>query len=673
MALSLAAAIKQRLLALVSETYNQQLDDITAEVPPRTELGDLAFPLAFDLAKRIKQATGEKKNPREIAATLAAGLSAIPGVTRVDIAGPGYLNVFLDRAHLFTQLVNEPTGPAMAMATDKKIIIEHTSINPNKAAHIGHVRNSVLGDTVVRILQASGENVETHNYIDNTGVQVADVVVGFMHIENKSLDEIRAIADRPVSARADSFDYYCWDLYARVGQWYEEDKTRLELRAKTLHEIEAGGNATADIGEFIASRIVDCHLDTMSRLDISYGLLARESEILHLHFWAHAFEKLKAAGVIVFENEGRSKGCWVMRAEGAEAQTGAEESEHDADKIIVRSNGTVTYTGKDIAYHMWKLGKLGLDFHYRPLRQDHRGREVWITTGDEAQAAAARPAFGAGSAFMNVIDVGQSYPQANVKRAMMLMAADEEQLARVSRSAHLAYEKVTLSADAARELGVDAEGAVSMSGRKGLGVKADDLIDRLQANALQEVRARHTDIGEAEQHKIASQIAVAALRYFLLKFTRTTIIAFDFAEALKFRGETGPYLQYSARRCRNIFTELGQSADAIRAEMNALTPEKITEYFQGEAGDYLWSVVYFAARLDDAIAQAAISLEPAHVARYAYQIADQFNSLYQDRRFHIKNEPDPGRKTVLAMVADLSRRKLEQALALLGIETPERM
>ncbi len=675
MASSLSAEIKQRVLTIVREQFNLELEDFSSEIPPRTELGDLAFPVAFELAKRIKAATGEKKNPREIAAKLAEGLSNIPGVAKVEIAGAGYLNIFFDRAQMFSQLVNpSPTAGHRSPTTDK-IIVEHTSINPNKAAHIGHVRNSVLGDTVVRILKATGDTVEVHNYIDNTGVQVADVVVGFIHLEQLSLAAIQAIAERAVTSRADSFDYYCWDLYARVGQWYEADKTRLEIRAQTLHEIEAGNNATAEIGEYISAKIVDCHLDTMARLDISYELLARESEILHLHFWAHAFEKLKASGVIVFENEGRNKGCWVMRAEESisnlQSPISNPDGEHDADKIIVRSNGTVTYTGKDIAYHLWKLGKLGLDFHYHPLRQDHRGQQVWITTGDDTAASAERPPFGNGTAFLNVIDVGQSYPQANVKKAVLLLAATEEERAKVSRSAHLAYEKVTLSADAAKELGVASNGAVSMSGRKGLGVKADDLIDRLEANALQEVQARHTDLSLAAQQNIAHQIAVAALRYFLLKYTRTSIIAFDFKEAMSFDGETGPYIQYSAVRANNIFRKLGRTPDEVQGDFANLTVERCHEFFAGESGNDLWSLVYFAARLEDVARLSAEAFEPTHVAKYAFQLAKQFNVFYHD--FHILREADEARKMLLLLVADITRRKLEQALALLGIETPERM
>ncbi len=686
MASSLANEIKQRLIALVRDNFNLELDDVVSEIPPKTELGDLAFPLAFDLAKRLKAATGEKKNPREIATKLADGLKTVPGVARVEIAGPGYLNVFFNRSEIFSQLANEnPQSATDASGRNPqsgKLIVEHTSINPNKAAHIGHVRNSVLGDTTARILKATGENVEIHNYIDNTGVQVADVVVGFMHLENKSLDQIKAIAERPVEKREDSFDYYCWELYSRVGAWYEEDKTRLQVRAQTLHDIEAGGNATAESGEYISSKIVNCHLETMARLDISYDLLARESEILHLHFWAHAFEKLKASGVIILETEGRNKGCWVMRAEESpisNLKSETEEAEHDADKIIVRSNGTVTYTGKDIAYHLWKLGKLGLDFHYKMLRHDHHGREVWLTTADEAAGSAAHPPFGNGTAFLNVIDVGQSYPQANVKKGVMMLATSKDELERVARSAHLAYEKVTLTPAAARELGTELSEAdaerqqIGMSGRKGLGVKADDLIDRLEANALKEVASRHTDLTEAQQHKIAHQIAVAALRYFLLKYTRTSIIAFDFEEALKFRGETGPYLQYSVRRLSNIFTELGKAAEEIRGDFAQLSPAEVTAHFSGEAGDVLWSLVYFASRLDDAVQQAATTFEPTHVAKFAFQLADQFNTFYQDKRFHILKESDPKRKTVLLMAVDVVRQKLSRALSVLGIEVPERM
>jgi arginyl-tRNA synthetase len=673
MATSLANEIKHHLIRLVREQLNLELEEIAVEIPPQREMGDLAFPLAFDLAKRIKAATGEKRNPRELAGRLAAGLEGIAGIARVEIAGPGYLNIFYDRPDFFRRQL-DGTGQAGAASSGGKLIVEHTSINPNKAAHIGHVRNAVLGDTTSRILKAIGESVEIHNYIDNTGVQVADVVVGFLQLEKLTLAEIRRLAERPVNQRSDSFDYYCWDLYARVGAWYEEDRSRLEIRARTLHEIEEGGNLTAEVAEFVSTRIVDCHLETMARLDISYDLLARESEILHLHFWAHAFEKLKASGAIVFETEGRNKGCWVMKAdEGREEPATGEETEFDADKIIVRSNGTVTYTGKDIAYHLWKLGKLGLDFHYRFLRHDHRGREVWVSTGDARAASASHPQFGNGTAFLNVIDVGQSYPQANVKKGVMMIDHDE----RVARSAHLAYEKVTLTPAAAAELGTELTEAdaqrqqIGMSGRKGLGVKADDLIDRLEQDAGREVQARHPEISAAAQQQIANQIAVAALRYFLLKYTRTSIIAFDFKEALSFDGETGPYLQYSTVRARNIFRKFGRTAEELRPDFARLSDQQIDTVLAGEQGLELWSLVYFAGRLTDVLQVAAAGFEPTHLAKYAFQLAKQFNLFYHHH--HILSESDPHRQLILLMVADVARQRLEEALAILGIEAPEMM
>ena len=672
MATSLADEIRRQLISLVREQLNLDPGEIAMEIPPQREMGDLAFPLAFDLAKRIKAATGEKRSPREIAAGLATGLRGIDGVARIDIAGPGYLNIFFDRPRFLRHLLAEP---GIAPPTGRgKLIVEHTSINPNKAAHIGHVRNAVLGDTTSRILRATGETIEIHNYIDNTGVQVADVVVGFLHLEKMSLDQIRVLAERPVTARADSFDYYCWDLYAQVGAWYDEDRTRLEIRARTLHEIEQGGNPTAEVAEYVSTRIVDCHLATMARLDIGYDLLARESEILHLHFWAHAFEKLKSSGAIVFETEGRNKGCWVMKAEetGPDQST-SEEPEFDADKIIVRSNGTVTYTGKDIAYHLWKLGKLGLDFHYRFLRHDHHGGEVWVSTGDAGLAAVDHPSFGNGTAFLNVIDVGQSYPQANVKKGVMMIDHDE----RVARSAHLAYEKVTLTPAAAAELGMELSESdalrqqIGMSGRKGLGVKADDLIDRLEQDAGREVGLRHPEISASERQRIANQIAVAALRYFLLKYTRTSIIAFDFREALSFDGETGPYLQYSAVRARNIFRKLGRTSAELHADFDRISDQQVDELLGGEQGLELWSLVYFAGRLTEVLNVAAAGFEPTHLAKYAFQLAKQFNLFYHHH--HILSETDQTRRLLLLMVAEVARQRLERALAFLGIETPDMM
>src|SRR6185369_2460825 len=557
--------LKERIRAAAGELFGVEPQQLAAEMPPRPELGDLAFPVSFELAKMIKQATGEKQNPRAIAEKLKAKLEDIEEVARVEIAGAGYINVFYDRAKLLSLFANPPKPAEAAVLAQPKKMVEHTSINPNKAAHIGHVRNSVLGDTFVRVLKAAGDIVEVQNYIDNTGVQVADVVVGFLHLEKKDLNAIKAV-DATLT-KDYPFDYYCWDLYTKVGLFYRDgnpgapmNPEKVKLRNEVLHALEEGGNTIAELADYVATRNVECILDTMERLGIRYDLLARESDILHLHFWERAFELMKSKGVIRFETEGRHAGCWVMPFE---SHTGTDE--HESDKIIVRSNGTVTYTGKDIAYQLWKLGKLGLDFHYRVFRSYKDDHALWSTQSEPEASTTERPQFGGGVTVYNVIDSRQSYPQEIVARGVAAVVPEIGEDA----SVHFSYEMVALSPAACDELGIELSEEdrqrpyIEMSGRKGLGVKADDLIDRLEADALAEVKTRHPDLSEDEQRETAHAIAVGALRYFLLKFTRNSVIAFDFKEALSFEGETGPYCQYAAVRANSIFRKLAERAPAV--------------------------------------------------------------------------------------------------------------
>jgi arginyl-tRNA synthetase len=635
------------------------------------------------LAKRIKQSTGEKRAPRAIAEDLRLRLSTVPQVARIEVAGAGYLNLFFDRASLLLELTTRNGISTLDLENAPKRMVEHTSINPNKAAHIGHVRNAVLGDTFVNILSASGERVEVQNYIDNTGVQVADVVVGFMHIENLNLEQIKEL-DRSLPPER-PFDYYCWDLYTKVGLFYKngnpnghDDPEKIKLRLDTLHAIEEDGNAISDIAEFVATRNVGCILDTMERLGIRYDLLPRESEILHLKFWEHAFDRMKEIGVIRLETEGKNKGCWVMPFE---SHTGTEE--HDADKVIVRSNGTVTYTGKDIAYQLWKLGRLGLDFNYRLFREYPDGKRTWMTTSSSKDALSKEDAnalkFGSGSTVYNVIDVRQSYPQDIVKQGVAAIAPDIGAQA----SVHLSYETVALTAEACKELGIQlseedlAKPFIEMSGRKGLGVKADDLIDRLEAGALAEVQSRHEALSEAEQIEAAHAIAVGALRYFLLKYTRNSVIAFDFEEALSFEGETGPYCQYAAVRANSIFRKAAPDAVVTtRALLNDILTDpnrrqQLSDLLHGELGDQIWSLVTLAARLEEQLQAAKASAEPAYMAKYTFGLAKAFSLFYH--RHRILAEEDPIRKAMLILVADFARNQLTAALSILGISVPERM
>lgn len=672
-------SLKEKVKAAAFDIFGIELENISGEVPPKIELGDYAFPIAFELAKRIKQETGEKQNPRAIAEKLKETLKTTEDISHIDVAGAGYLNIFFDRAKFLAILAFEDSK--IKNPNPLKRMVEHTSINPNKAAHIGHVRNSVIGDTYVRILRAKGENVEVQNYIDNTGVQVADVVVGFIHIEKMSLEDIKKLDASLLPEQ--SFDYYCWDLYTKVGLFYrnddpngEKNPERIKLQQDTIHAIEEGNNPTAEIAEYVATRNVECILDTMERLEIRYDLLPRESEILKLHFWQHAFERMKELGVIEFATQGHAKGCWVMPLD---SHTGTDE--HNADKILVRSNGTVTYTGKDIAYQMWKLGLLGLDFNYKLFREYPDGHQTWITTTEEQEMPESfpHPKFGNGETVFNVIDTRQSYPQSVVKLGVAAIDPDKGERA----SIHLSYEMVALSPTAAEELGIQLTDEdrkrpfIEMSGRKGIGVKADDLINILEENALKEVKSRHTEISIEEQKKIAHKIAIGALRYFLLKFTRNTVIAFDFKEALAFEGETGTYCQNAAVRINSIFRKLGEERKAeaeniIRSiNSDSKLKKELQKHFEGESGNDIWSLVMLASRYEEALTQAADFQEPANLARYVFNLAKSFNLFYH--RFKIISEEDAVRRALLVTVADITRRQLTAALNTLGIEVPEKM
>ena len=661
--IELQNGLREKVIETAKQQFSVELEQIAAEIPPKTELGDLAFPIAFELAKKIKQSTGEKKNPREIAEKLKAALEENEAVERVEVAGAGYLNVFYNRAKFLAENT-EKSATRNPQSAIEKVCVEHTSVNPNKAAHIGHVRNSVLGDTFVRVLRANGKRVEVQNYIDNTGVQVADVVVGFIYLKKMNLEDIKQL-DLKLNADGQSFDYYCWDLYAKVGQEYQTEDELKAKRAEVLHLIEKGNNPTAELADFVATRNVECILKTMERFGIRYDLLPRESEILHLHFWQKAFEEMKQRGVIKYETTGKSAGCWVMPTD---SHTGTDE--HEADKILVRSNGTVTYTGKDLAYQMWKLGLLGLDFYYKLFHTYSDGKKVWITTSNRNDGVTI-PEFGNNETVYNVIDTRQSYPQEVVKKGVALIFPEKGE----SASVHLSYEMVALSPSAAEELGftISAEDKqksfIEMSGRKGLGVKADDLLNRLEANALQEVATRHADLSDEEKQTTAHIIAVGALRYFLLKFTRNTVIIFDFKEALSFEGETGCFCQYSAVRANSIFRKLAETDLENAIETISNSTSEIAEILNNE--NEVWSLITLALRLEETITNAVSASEPAILAKYTFNLAKAFNLFYHNHKIIV--EENLVKRAILIVTADLARRSLTAALNTMGIEVPERM
>ena len=653
--------LEEHLRRVLQAKYEIELENIPLEIPPDLKFGELATPIAFELARKLRKA------PKMIAQEIVAALGQLDGFASFDIAGAGYINARFDRAAAISSIVvAERVGPT----TGGHSLVEHTSINPNKAAHIGHLRNAILGDTFVRLLRAAGQKVDVQNYIDNTGVQVADVVVGFLHLEGKSLSQIRALLDE-LARNGERLDYYCWDLYARTSSWYEqgseeEKAARKNLRYATLHEIEQGGNETAEVAELISTAVLRRHLETMLRLGIEYDFLPRESEILHLKFWDAAFEQMKQTGVLYFELYGKNKGCWVMRRPGAVTVEG--ELDEDA-KVIVRSNGTVTYVGKDIAYHLWKFGLLGRDFGYKRFFR-YPDRECWISAehGEEQH-----PQFGGASAIYNVIDVRQTDPQANLVQALRGMGFVDQ----ADHCIHFGYEKVALTPRCALDLGYEIEPEdlnspyILVSGRKGFGVKADDLIDKLIAATGAEVDARQTGRDETERQRIAEQIAIGALRYFMLKFTRNSVIAFDFKDALSFEGETGPYVQYAVVRIRNIFRKGNTTPEAELAAFVSAARGGVSDYLTGEGNEDIWALWLHAGRRSMVLDQCIATSEPAYLAKHAFQLAQEFSNFYHHH--HILTEEDPARKTFLLATAAVTLRELVTVLSWLGIESPEAM
>lgn len=653
-----------RIQAILVAKYDISLDTLAIEQPPNIAMGEVALPVAFELAKRLRKA------PRVIAAELALELNAVlpelEDIASVEVAGAGYLNLHLDRSATVRRIAQDRHadigGPGFRL-------VEHTSINPNKAAHIGHLRNAILGDTFQRLLRPDsykrGYDVGVQNYIDNTGVQVADVVVGLVHLEGRNLASVRELLVELVE-RGERIDFYCWDLYARVSQWYTADPAqaaaRKQLRLDTLHALEVGGNETAAIADLISTAVLHRHLETMERLGIEYDFLPRESEILHLHFWDAARELMIAKGVLYEETEGKNKGCMVMRRPNSEAA--AEVTDEDA-KVIVRSNGTVTYVGKDIAYHLWKFGLLpGKDFGYAKFHE-YPAHTCWIST--EGESDPTHPVFGKADAIYNVIDSRQNDPQNNVVQALRGMGFNEA----ADRYTHFSYEMVALTPRCAIEMGYTvseedrARSYIEVSGRKGFGVKADDLLDRLIAAAQAEVDTRHPELEPEERRSIATQIGVGALRYFMLRFTRNTVIAFDFKDALSFEGETGPYVQYAIVRAANIFRKANTTAEASLA---AVADLDLSNIFDSEEGTSLWETWLLASKLTLMIEQTIATAEPAYLAKYAFQLAQQFNNFYH--RHHVLHESDPTRKALLLATAAVAQREMVRALGYLGIEAP---
>jgi arginyl-tRNA synthetase len=592
------------------------IEEIPFNMPPQQELGDLSSAVCLSMAKQ------RKESPMKIAQAMVERLKSKlpPYVQEITVSPPGYLNFKVDWPVLAQDLIprilqkgeffEKPVSPPK-----KKVFIEHTSVNPNKAMHIGHLRNSVLGDTVARVLEWLGFSTEVCNYIDDTGLQVVDVVTALLfldppyYMEGSDFKGIwkKVMPDQP-------FDYFCWDLYARFQDELEKNPSLPKKREEVLHKIEEGIHPIAVLAKDLTTKIVRSHLETVAQLSILFNLLNWESDIIARGFWEDTFELLKGKGRLRFETEGPNKGCWVVPFGGI---VETAEGIKSLDKVLVRSNGSVTYTGKDVAYQLWKFGLLKKDFLYKAWGHQANGEMLWTTAREGEPGDRVSKYFGHAEMVINVIDTRQSYPQQVVVECLRQMGFEKE----ADQSIHMAYEVVNLSPQAARLLGMEEteeKKTYAMSGRSGTGVKAKDFIQMVKQKVIE--KADHP-----LEERVASALASAAIRYYLLKFTLESQIVFDFDEALKTTGDTGVYLEYAHARACSILRKAKEMKIDYLWRGDCI-PKQLTETERG--------LLDGLSRFSSAVAKTGKTLRVSQLTEYAFDLATSFTNFYE--------HPDPG-------------------------------
>jgi arginyl-tRNA synthetase len=683
----------------MSESASQDIFDYLTELAKQAVLTYLAkeqieldletTPLPIDMRPSAQTSFGDYSMPvmawsrilKRAPLLIAEGLAAVireqaqPGIQEITATKPGYINFRLDRPATGSQVVARVLDAGAdfgqnPLGVGTKIIVEHTNINSNKAAHVGHLRNSCLGDTVVRMLRSQGYHVEADNYIDDSGVQVADVVVGFTLLKKGLLQLPEGNEQLP----DESFDYYCSRVYVGVGKVYEDKDSELyqtatQLRKEVLHAIEHSDDATPDqdyaqTASDLSHYIVQAHLKTMGRLNISYDLLPWESAILKAGLWKRTFEMLKERNLLEKPETGPAAGCWILPFGEGETQT--QEGDRSSDKILVRSDGTATYTAKDIAYQLWKFGltdELGIPFRFVRWGIQHDGRKLWtmLTPKDSLEVTEEAPAsrFGHAKRAINVIDVRQSYLQQVVYESLRRLGYTEQ----ADNSVHLSYEVVTLSAATATSLGVDTSDgreSYAMSGRKGIEIKADELINA----AITRLREARRQDGKPElTDETAAALAASAIRYFMIRFNLQQIITLDMDEALRPNGDTGVYLQYAYARANSILRRLQEAGYELPTQQGE-HPEQLEQ----SEWDLLRHIDAYPRRLAEATEQ----LAPHLLAAYAYDLAAHFSDFYEHTPPMVK-ETNERTKAFRAFLVQATTQTMNNVLRVLGFEPLERV
>jgi len=624
---SILDEIENNLNKILSDLH---ISDVTFSVEPaKPGFGDVSSNISFLLAKQLK------KSPKEISEIISEKYSYCTNtlVLKSEAHPSGYLNFFANWEKLSQLILSESyldTCGDVDIGSNSAIVVEHTSVNPNKALHIGHIRNIIIGDTVSRILKKANFKVNVLNYIDDSGLQVADIIVGFKHF---------GYDQEPPNGK--KFDHYCGDdVYVKTTEKYESDPSLEEIRKNVLKELEDGDSETAKFADKITRRVLAGQLETCWNLGVTYDCLNFESQIIRSGLWSEIFEKLKEMKLVEFENEGKNSGCWVIRGEDKEE-----------DKVIVRSNGTATYIAKDIPYAAWKLGLLEDPFNYEKYEHvQPNSRILWQTTLDKTNTISQNFA---GEKVVTVIDSRQARLQKIITTLMGKFKSMPDAYN------HLGYESVTLSSDTAKTLGLETDGKqAQMSGRKGLYVNADSVYDILKEKTKEETKKRHPEMDDSEIETIAHHVSVGTLRYEMIKQDLDKIITFDLTKSLSLEGDTAPYIQYTHARASRILEKSGRTP-TIDVDFSLLKEKSEL--------DLIKNIGLFNLEVRDS----AKNLSPKVIARYCHDLAVSFNSFYEKSK--VLDLSDSDLENSRLCLVNSFKIVLEKSLALLGITAPDRM
>ncbi|UCH95195.1 MAG: arginine--tRNA ligase [Candidatus Aminicenantes bacterium] len=632
--------LKDRLYELLKSDFDLEREEIRFSIPPKRDFGDLSTTIPFVLAKKRKQ------KPFSIGNRIIEKIKdRLDMFSHIKLAGGGFLNFYFKKNFLLNYL--KDTINREPVAKGIKMVVEHTSINPNKSAHIGHLRNACLGDTLAKSLQFLGYDVEVQNYLDDTGIQVADVVWGLMVYEGKNLDEIKKI---PHLAS------YLWDLYPKVSQLFAENEEAKHGRDETHKKIEEKIDPEYSVNQYIAQEVLKDHIRVMHMLGIRYDLLVRESDIIELDFFKEARELMESKGVMYPSQDPEKKGCMVIQYE-----------KEKTEKIIIRSNGTVTYIGKDIAYTLWKVGLFDRDFYYRKFyTYEEDNKPIYMTDFHPNQL---KFNFGGGESVFNVIDVRQSYLQNIISQTLGPLSPAGHR----KKFVHFSYEMVALTPRCVEEMGFELseedrereKSYVEVSGRKGIAIKGDELIEKLVEKSIGEVKLRHPEMEKEKINAIAKEIAIGALRYFMIKFNANSVIAFDFKDALAFEGDTGPYLQYTLVRINSILRKLEEKQGSVKiGKLNGSILEK-KEY------DIFYEMLLELSQVEIQVELALENHELSGIANYTYSLCQKFNHFYH--LFPIIAEQNLQLKQLRLQLLLLVKAALEKLVGIMGIPIPEKM